>query len=55
MKSFKGQPLNYYLKKVVLLAACFAVIPRDQAQSSVLPFDESPAWAREAVWYQILR
>jgi len=47
------QPLSHYIKKVVFLAVYLAAISLDQAQSAVLPFDEPPAWAREAVWYQI--
>lgn len=49
----KDQPLSHYIKKVVFWAACFAVVALDQAQSAVVPFDEPPAWAREAIWYQI--
>jgi glycosidase len=48
-----GQSLYHLIKKVALLATCFVGIVLDQAQSAKLPFDESPAWAREAVWYQI--
>ena len=47
------RPLSHYIKKVVFLAVYLAAISIDQAQSAVLPFDEPPAWAREAVWYQI--
>ncbi|MHC4295769.1 MAG: alpha-amylase family glycosyl hydrolase [Planctomycetota bacterium] len=34
------------------MATCFAVIAIGRARSAV-PFDKPPAWAREAVWYQI--
>jgi glycosidase len=47
------QPLSHYIKKVVFLAVYLAAISLYQAQSAVLPFDEPPAWAREAIWYQI--
>jgi len=47
------QPLNHYVKRAAFLVASFAIVVLGQALSVAVPFDEPPAWAREAVWYQI--
>ncbi len=49
----KDQPLSHCIKKIVYWATFFAIVSLYQTQSAAAPFGESPAWAREAVWYQI--
>jgi len=50
----KDQPFNLYTQIAAFLAACSWVVAIGQTQSGMVPFDEPPIWAREAVWYQIL-
>ena len=47
------QSLGHYVKRAAIFAASFAIVALGQAESAAAPFDEPPAWAKEAVWYQI--
>jgi glycosidase len=47
------RPLDQCVKAIVILTACAAIVAVGQSPSAVVPFDEPPIWAREAIWYQI--